>query len=597
MHMFFHKRHIKTKCLSSFSFLPAVFSLLGKGLNFALAPRKIPVEDIICDVEYGIENLPDKIRDMIRQDCAVTLRRAKPPRSNISKAEFEALKTLNKNRDVMVLKEDKGGAVVLLDRSDYRNKMLDHLCNSGSYKKLSKNPLKKVSRAVALTIKSCNSTAPLSQKLIEGNPITPRIYGLPKVHKEGVPLRPIVNTIGGPTYLLAKFLAAKLRPLVGQTESFVKDSASFIDDLKRIKLEPEDILVSFDVVSLYTCIPINEAMEVINKLTDPDTAKLVELCLTSTFFSFEGEFYEQTCEVAMGYPLSHVVANLFMEDFESKALASSRLLPKLGKDSLMTQFAAIKFTMEKEDKGCLLFLDVLISKNADGSFSHRVFRKKTHTEQYLHASSHHFPAQKLGVLSTLATRAVRISDEESLETKKAHLLDVFVRNGYSRHLGQRAFLKAKKEPSTRRDPKDRAMGVNLPYIQGTTDRIARILRKYDVLATFRPLNTISGSLRSVKDPIDPKDMKGVYVIPCSCGTPYIGETGCSINQRICEHSADLRHGRTKSSALAEHAGKTMHHVCIEDAQVIAKVAQFHHRKFREALEIEKRPNNLNRDDG
>ena len=141
------------------------------------------------------------------------------------------------------------------------------------------------------------------------------------------------------------------------------------------------------------------------------------------------------------------------------------------------------------------------------------------------------------------------------------------------------------------------MGVNIPYIQGTTDRIARILRKYDVPTTFRPLNTIRGSLRSVKDSIDPKDMKGVYLIPCSCGTPYIGETGRSINQWISEHSADLRHGRTKSSALAEHAGKTMHHVCIEDAQVIAKVAQFHHRKFREALEIEKRPNNLNRDDG
>ncbi len=103
----------------------------------------------------------------------------------------------------------------------------------------------------------------------------------------------------------------KLRPLVGHTESFVKDSASFIGDLKRIKLEPEDILVSFDVISLYTCILINEAMEVINKLTDPDTTRLVELCLTSTFFSFKGEFYEQTCGVSIGSPLSPVFANLF----------------------------------------------------------------------------------------------------------------------------------------------------------------------------------------------------------------------------------------------------------------------------------------------
>lgn len=82
--------------------------------------------------------------------------------------------------------------------------------------------------------------------------------------------------------------------------------------------------------------------------------------------------------------------------------------------------------------GCLPFLDVLISRKVDGSFSHQVYRKKTHTEQYLHASSHHFLAQKIGVLSTLATRALWISDEDRLSKEKSHLLDVFVQNGYSR---------------------------------------------------------------------------------------------------------------------------------------------------------------------
>ena len=82
-------------------------------------------------------------------------------------------------------------------------------------------------------------------------------------------------------------------------------------------------------------------------------------------------------------------------------------------------------------------------------------------------------------------------------------------------------------------------------------------------------------------------MKGVYIIPCSCGIPYIGETGRSISQRISEHATDLKHRRTKSSDLVEHAEKTKHHVCIEEASVIARVSQFHHRKFREALEIEK----------
>ena len=116
-------------------------------------------------------------------------------------------------------------------------------------------------------------------------------------------------------------------------------------------------------------------------------------------------------------------------------------------------------------------------------------------------------------------------------------------------------------------------------------------------STFQPLNTIQSSFRSVKDPVDPKNTKGVYVIPCSCGTLYIGEVGCSINQRIHQHAADIKHGKTCSSALAKHANKSKHHICIEEAQVVAKASHFHHRKLREALEIEKRPNNLNRDDG
>ena len=92
-------------------------------------------------------------------------------------------------------------------------------------------------------------------------------------------------------------------------------------------------------------------------------------------------------------------------------------------------------------------------------------------------------------------------------------------------------------------------------------------------------------------------MKGVYVIQCSCGTPYIGETSRLINQRICEYAANIKHVKTRSSALEEHADKSKHHICIEESKVVARVSHFHHRKLREALEIEKRPNNLNRDDG
>lgn len=93
---------------------------------------------------------------------------------------------------------------------------------NGSYRKLNKDPLKKISKSVALVIKASWSVSSFNHKLIEIFPLTPKIYGLPKIHKEGAPLRPIVNMIGRPTYLLAKYLAKKLKPLVGHTKSFIK---------------------------------------------------------------------------------------------------------------------------------------------------------------------------------------------------------------------------------------------------------------------------------------------------------------------------------------------------------------------------------------
>lgn len=140
-----------------------------------------------------------------------------------------------------------------------------------------------------------------------------------------------------------------------------------------------------------------------------------------------------------------------------------------------------------------------------------------------------FPRSKLGVLNKLATRALRIFDEKNLDKEKAHLLNSFASNGYSRHLGEKDFLKASKYSMVKKDSKEWVLGVHLPFIQGMTDNIARMLRKHNVPSTFRPFNTICSSLRLVKDLVDPKDMKSVYVIPCSCGTPYVGETGHSIN--------------------------------------------------------------------
>ena len=105
------------------------------------------------------------------------------------------------------------------------------------------------------------------QLLPTGNSSPPaRFYGLPKIHKANCPMRPIVSACGTSTYNLAKYLTKILKVYIGHSSSFVKDSKDLMDKLQSIKLQDNEVLVSFDVSALFTSIPVNQALGVINQL-------------------------------------------------------------------------------------------------------------------------------------------------------------------------------------------------------------------------------------------------------------------------------------------------------------------------------------------
>ena len=158
-------------------------------------------------------------------------------------------------------------------------------------------------------------------------------------------------------------------------------------------------------------------------------------------------------------------------------------------------------------------------------------------------------------------------------------------------------MKRCKEGRHTKNQKEIIKSIKLPYIQGTIDKIANILRKKQIRVIFSPFNTLCGILYHSKDQADPKKNKGVYSIPCDCGKVYIGETGRSVLIRLKEHIADISHGRIKNSALAEHSITSKHHILMEDVKVIANIDHYTRRRVREAIEIEKQPLNINRDDG
>jgi hypothetical protein len=157
---------------------------------------------------------------------------------------------------------------------------------------------------------------------------------------------------------------------------------------------------------------------------------------------------------------------------------------------------ALSSILELEENDSIPFLDVLINKKHDGILGHTVYRKKTHTENYLHTNSHHHPNQKLGVLKTLAMRAIRISDKEHFVKEKDHL--IFRNIGYNNKDINNAINKAKEKMNITQKPHDNQTLNNnttyLPFIQGVTYKIARVLNKKEIKTSFKPHETIKQNM-------------------------------------------------------------------------------------------------------
>ena len=162
-----------------------------------------------------------------------------------------------------------------------------------------------------------------------------KIYGTPKMHKltdsDTFPkLRPIVSSVGTYNYNLAKYLCNLFSPHLPE-QYCTKDTFTFVEELKRVSLV-DKILVSFDVASLFTNIPLSEtiklAVDLIKtsqpdlNISEKDLTSLFNFATCETHFLFKGKFYDQIDGVAMGPPLAPVLGNLFMGHYEKECLSN-----------------------------------------------------------------------------------------------------------------------------------------------------------------------------------------------------------------------------------------------------------------------------------
>ncbi|XP_072051687.1 uncharacterized protein [Amphiura filiformis] len=505
-------------------------SILAKGLGYCVVDRKIPIAEYITATESAIKqaNLDNSKAEELRHKVNTTIRNSKPPLSNITKEENKALIDLGKDKTITIVPSDKGRCAVVLNTADYDSKCQNLLYDQQTYKRVGYNPTSGYRKKVTdFTNKLWTKGAVTNVEKHSLNPPTeptvPAFYGLPKIHKpEPIPVRPIVSSIGSVTYNLAKYAAKVLAPLVGKTPHHIKNSQAFVDTVKDIKLEQNEIITSYDVSALFTSIPPDDVLKAVTNslINDPNLSErtnlnveqlseLVDICLNTAYFSYKGQYYKQIHGCVMGSPLSPIGIDIRMEEFEQYVLKNfpgkpPRLWLRYVDDTFVVidqneqdNFfkyinqvdSNIKFTQESSKDNRLAFLDCLVQVNPDNTLSTTVYRKPTHTDQYLQFGSHHPLVHKLGVIRTLYHRADTIISEESdVQKEKDHVRSALQQCGYP----DWAFEKA---ATTKDTPQQNNTGdviaskarVTIPYSTGLSERIKTLSRHSALLPPTSPL--------------------------------------------------------------------------------------------------------------
>ena len=612
--------------MSSYQLSEEETDILKNGLSFGIAPRKLNKTDIYASFEMISRVLTSDLKEDSTQGevrghlahLANNYYHSYRPSANQLK-KHKILDKLKKNNNIVILKPDKGNAVVILDRVVYIEQMKKLISDITKFKKLKKDPTMTRETNTQGLLRGLKKSGLFGtdqsdikrnyEKVYPRGSQPARLYGLPKLHKMSdvdiyPKFRPIISSIGTHNYKLAKYLNDILAPLI-PCEYSCKDTFTFLEDLQAYSEEVSDkYIVSYDVVSLFTNIPLNETIDLAVdlifrdnpslKCSKEDLNKLFHQATSRTNFLFDGDHYDQIDGVAMGSPLGPTLANLFMGHHEKNWLdqfpknkgtvifyrryiddifavfnSAEEANEFLG--FLNTRHSSIKFTCEHNELSSMPFLDVLINNN--GHVSTSLYRKKTYTGLLTNFYSYTAMSYKIGLIKNLLHRAFEINSSWCgfhTEIKRVH--EILQKNSFPKHLIDRitkAFIEKVYESSEDTTPvvsNDETPIVKryfkLPYhgkysslVRKKLEEISQKYCKATMAKVVFVTNKVGHSL-SPKDPIPSKYLTCVvYKFQCGgCGASYIGETDRHYEVRKREHlekdtSTVYRHIHSNATCL------------------------------------------------
>ena len=647
---------------------------LQDGLTFKPTPKDLPAAAVIVAVEAAARLMgPDSEQAANIRNVALRKMKAfKQTRRNTTNAKNAAINRLKLQRTIVIGKADKGTATVVMREATYRLKMRDIVTDRTTYLPLKSDPTASYKRELTTyllhRVKRKGYVSEAKYHLMRPSTnLAPRIFGQPKIHKDGTPLRQIIAGRTSITKGTTKELARIIGPLTGKTKHHVKDSKHLVSFLHNLVVKPDHILASFDLVGMFTNIPFEQAIEKVGEMLRNDTTlkdrtkmpvetilDLLKMTTRMTYFVWEGDHYQQTKGGPMGSSTSSPLSDAYMEWFEHHATTAydtkdqnkkpedilqfwlrkaDDTLVSIHKDHiapflewLNTIHSDLKWTCEVEKEGRINFLDVTIIRDSNGSLTFEVYRKPTHTGQYIQATSNAPRSHMISTVRALTQRAYDIcSTPEARERELARVRKELAINGYSLKLYNRgryrpnapgasgAGTQAITDPNSqstgttpsRPESTTRKGHVQLPHIPGISDILARLCRKEGISTSFTSRGSLGEQLVHLKDPIDRLDTSDtIYHIKCGggpttdCNHTYVGETGRSTRIRMGDHRASTKHGdQTYASPVYEHTFSEDHYFGSENVTVLDTDDNWSTRGLKEAVFIKATQPDLNRDQG
>ena len=187
--------------------------------------------------ETAIRTLLDREEvENIRAKTSLILQKAKHPKKNLPTEQKKALHSLREHNSIIILPADKGRSSVILNKQDYINKCQDHLNNS-PYTKIQKDPTESVKKEARQKLSLLKDAGKIDQqlyfKLKPTDSQAPRFYGLPKIHKPAVPIRPIISYTNSLLYQLSRYIADILRPYTKLNQQHCKNSNNFSQFIRQ----------------------------------------------------------------------------------------------------------------------------------------------------------------------------------------------------------------------------------------------------------------------------------------------------------------------------------------------------------------------------